>query len=149
MKAQIGSLYLGINSESAWALSYSIVFMMRRSLFVFLMFSLMKQPAIQMNLLIYSSIFYIIYLHYVRPHDDSSSVLVETINEVILLVICYHFILLTDLLSDPFVKFKIGLSLIICVCSMISLNLSIIVFVSLRQLYYDFRKKRALRLRAQ
>ena len=123
--------------------------MMRRSLFVFLMFSLMKQPAIQMNLLIYSSIFYIIYLHYVRPHDDSSSVLVETINEVILLVICYHFILLTDLLSDPFVKFKIGLSLIICVCSMISLNLSIIVFVSLRQLYYDFRKKRALRLRAQ
>ena len=102
-----------------------------------------------MNLLIYSSIFYIIYLHYVRPHDDSSSVLVETINEVILLVICYHFILLTDLLSDPFVKFKIGLSLIICVCSMIALNLSIIVFVSLRQLYCDFRKKRAMRLRAQ
>jgi hypothetical protein len=102
-----------------------------------------------MNLLIYSSIFYIIYLQYVQPHDDASSVLIETCNEVILLVICYHFILLTDLISDPFIKFKIGLSLIICVCSMIALNLSIIVFVSLRQLYFDLRKKRALRLQAQ
>ena len=70
VKAQIGSLYLGINSGSAWALSYSIVFMLRRTLFVLLMFSLIKQPAIQMNLLIYSSIFYIIYLQYVRPYDD-------------------------------------------------------------------------------
>lgn len=102
-----------------------------------------------MNLLIYSSILYIIYLHYVQPHDEESSVIIETINEVILLVICYHFILLTDLLSDPFVKFKIGLSLIICVCFMIALNLLIIVFVSLRQLYYDLRKKKALRLHAQ
>jgi hypothetical protein len=46
VKAVIGSLYLGINTESYWALSYSIVFMMRRSLFVLLMFSLMMQPAI-------------------------------------------------------------------------------------------------------
>ena len=90
--------------------------------------------------------FLIIYLQYVRPHDDASSVLIETCNEVILLVICYHFILLTDLISDPFLKFKIGLSLIVCVCLMIALNLSIIVFVSLRQLCYDLRKKRALRL---
>ena len=139
-------MYLGINSDSALALSYSIVFMLRRTLFVFLMFSLMKQPAIQMNLLIFSSVLYIIYLQYVQPHDNASSVLIETFNEVILLVICYHFILLTDLVSDPYVKFKIGLSLIICVCFMIALNLTIIVFVSLRQLYSDLRRKRAMRL---
>ena len=99
-----------------------------------------------MNLFIYPSIFYIIYLQYVRPHDDASSVLIETCNIVILLVICYHFILLTDLISNPFLKFKLGFSLIICVCTMIALNHSVIVFVNLHQLYYDIKRKRALRL---
>jgi hypothetical protein len=41
VKAQIGSLYLGINTQSMWALSYTIVFMLRRTLFVALMFGLM------------------------------------------------------------------------------------------------------------
>ena len=41
VKAQIGSLYLGININSLWALTYTIVFMLRRTLFVVLMFSLM------------------------------------------------------------------------------------------------------------
>jgi hypothetical protein len=102
-----------------------------------------------MNLFIYSSNLYLIYLQHVQPYDESSTVLIETLNEVILLCICYHFILLTDLLSDPTLKFKIGWSLCVCVLAMIVLNLSIIVFVSLRQCYFDLKKKRALKLRAQ
>ena len=65
------------------------------------------------------------------PYDDTSSVVIETMNEVILLIICYHFILLTDLLSDPMLKFKIGWSLCGGVLVMIVINLLIIVFVNL------------------
>jgi hypothetical protein len=62
VKAVIGSLYLGLNTQSPWALTYTIVFMVRRTLFVAIMFSMMNQPSIQMNLLIYTSNLYIIYL---------------------------------------------------------------------------------------
>ena len=102
-----------------------------------------------MNLFIYSSNLYIIYLQHVSPYDDSSTVTIETFNEVILLLICYHFILLTDLLSDPALKFKIGWSLVICVGLMISVNLIIIVVVSLRNLCDNLRRKRAMQRRAQ
>jgi hypothetical protein len=101
-----------------------------------------------MNLLIYSSNLYIIYLQHVTPYDDSSTVVIETINEVFLLLICYHFILLTDLLSDPMLKFKIGWSLCGHVLAMIAMNLLIIVFVSLTQLCIDLKKKKAERMRA-
>jgi hypothetical protein len=102
-----------------------------------------------MNLFIYSSNLYIIYLQHVSPYDDTSAVFIETCNEVILLLICYHFILLTDLLSDPALKFKIGWSLCLCVLAMIAMNLTIIVFVSLRQCCVDLKRKRALKIRAQ
>ena len=62
VKAIIGSLYLGLNTQSPWALTYTIVFMVRRTFFVAIMFSMMYQPSIQMNLLIYMSNLYIIYL---------------------------------------------------------------------------------------
>jgi hypothetical protein len=84
-----------------------------------------------MNLLIYTSNLYIIYLQHVTPYDDSATVVIETLNEVILLLICYHFILLTDILSDPMLKFKIGWSLCGFVLAMIAINLLIIVTVCL------------------
>ena len=62
MKARIGSLYLGINTERFLPLTYAIVFLVRRSLFVLVMFTMPNQPAIQMNLFIYMSNLYIIYL---------------------------------------------------------------------------------------
>lgn len=148
VKAQIGSLYLGIKTESQWALTYSVVFMLRRSLFVALMFGLQQQPAIQMNLFIYSSNLYLIYLQHVLPYDDSATVLAETCNEAMLLMICYHFILLSDLLADPALKFQIGWSLCGFVLAMILFNLAIIVFVSLRQCCQDLKRRRALKLRA-
>ena len=62
MKAKIGSLYLGINTDRFLPLTYVLVFLARRSLFVLVMFTMPNQPAIQMNLFIYMSNLYIIYL---------------------------------------------------------------------------------------
>lgn len=46
VKAKIGSLYLGLNTEKLIGLTYTIVFLFRRSLFVVIMFTLMDQPAL-------------------------------------------------------------------------------------------------------
>jgi hypothetical protein len=40
VKAKIGSLYLGINTDKFLPLTYVIVFLARRSLFVFVMFTM-------------------------------------------------------------------------------------------------------------
>jgi hypothetical protein len=40
VKAEIGSMYLGLNTDKLSALAYTIVFMVRRSFFVVIMFFL-------------------------------------------------------------------------------------------------------------
>ena len=63
MKATIGSLYLGVATDASFLpLTYVIVFMVRRSLFVVVMFTMTDYPAIQINVFIYMTNLYIIYL---------------------------------------------------------------------------------------
>ena len=63
IQKKIGSMYLGVWLSTGWGLSYSIVFLIRRSLFVALTFALYDYPGIQIQLFIYSSVLYMIYLH--------------------------------------------------------------------------------------
>ena len=142
VKAQIGSMYLGLNTDRVISLTYTIVFMVRRSLFVVVMFFLSNQPAIQMNLFIFMSNLYIIYLNQVSPYEEKQVVITETFNEVMLMLICYHFILLTDLLSDQDLKYEISKSMIGFIIAMISINMIIILRESLKPAIRNCKKKR-------
>ena len=66
IQKKIGSMYLGIwvsEKISYYALSYSIVFLLRRSVFILISFLLLDYPGIQIQLFIYTSVLYIIYLN--------------------------------------------------------------------------------------
>ena len=102
-----------------------------------------------MNLFIYLNLFYIVYLNQVSPHDEGKTIVTETFNEVFLTLICYHFILLTDLISDPELKLKIGNSLVGFIIAMIACNLVIIVTESLKPLLRSFRLKRLQKKHAE
>lgn len=59
----IGTLYHGIDTESNFALSYTIVFLARRSLFCIFTFAMFEIPGIQVQFFIFSSVIYMIYLN--------------------------------------------------------------------------------------
>ena len=95
---KIGSIYLGIKEKSLWALAYSEVFMYRRIHFLVLTFGLFSQPCMQIHFFNYGTIWYIIYLMQTMPHTSKFTTNTEFVNEIILIVISYHFILFTDLI---------------------------------------------------
>ena len=121
-------------------LSYPIVFLLRRSLFVLITFSLFKYPGIQINVFIYSSLLYIIYITHFPKFEPKSIMWTEVVNEGIFLLICYHMVLFSNLIWAPTVKAAVGFSLIACLVSLLAGNTLFIAVVSLRGY---MKKKRA------
>ena len=87
-----------------------------------------------MQLLIYSSLFYIIYIGHTYFHDPSSSKDLELMNEAIFLFICYHFVVFCNLLKGSWITEKVGRSVVYCTAAILVINTSIIIIVSLKVL---------------
>lgn len=103
-KAKIGSMYLGTITTDVWCLAYSIIFLLRRTLFVAFTFGLYNYPSLQVHLFIYSNVYYLIYLNKVAPHEDPFYGAVEVINEVLFMIACYHYVYFTNVIYDPFLR---------------------------------------------
>ena len=84
-----------------YALSYPVVFLVRRSLFIVITFFLFDYPGLQILIYIKVSVFYVIYLNAARIMAEPSILLFENMNECTFLVVCYHFIVFTDILDEP------------------------------------------------
>ena len=133
IKQKIGSLYLGLKYDNEFTKIHCLVYMLRRSLFVLITFSLLKYPGIQIQVFIYTGILYIIYLNHVYLHEDSFASRLETCNEFMLILICYHIVLIVGLVSDYEMKEMIGWSLIVMVSLMLAMNLFIMIGFSLEK----------------
>ena len=144
-RASIGSLYLGIkdNSKSA-AATYTPLFLLRRSFFVILTFASAHQPNLQVHFFIYSSLWYVIYLGHALPHETMLLTNVELTNECIFLVICYHFVLFTDLVDDFNTSWNLGWSSISFILLLVVFNTFILGFVLFKAL---FRKLKLMKLK--
>ena len=70
IKAKIGSLFLGIRNFTKWQALYSVVFLLRRFVFVCILVNHERTPAIIIQLVIALNIVFAIYLSEVRPHDS-------------------------------------------------------------------------------
>ena len=132
VKARIGTLYLGLRADREYVISYSLVFILRRVVFVLITFALFDYPGIQVQALIYSSLLYIIYIGHTSFHDPSSSKDLELMNEAIFLLICYHFVVFVNLLNGQWIKEKVGRSVVYCTAAILVINTSIIIIVSLK-----------------
>ena len=148
IQKKIGSMYLGIWLEelNVYSLTYSLVFLIRRSIFVVLTFALFSYPGIQIQVFIFSSLLYIIYLNSHRIYAENFTLQLENLNEFVFLTICYHLVLFTNLVSDPFILDKIGLSMIISTAMILGIGIIVIVFINIKT-YARKLKLRNLKIR--
>lgn len=133
MRNTIGTLYPGIDTESDFALSYTIVFLARRSLFCIFTFAMYEIPGIQVQVFIYSSVIYTIYLNSCNFYLTKLMNFQENLNEFMFILICYHLVLFGNLIEDFEALTLIGSSLAASCALMLGINLLIIMVVNAGQ----------------
>ena len=120
--------------------------MLRRFTFVAITFALFSYPGIQIQVFIYTSVLYIIYISHMYFHDPKSSKTLEIFNESLFLLVGYHFVVFTNLLWDEKMRDLVGRTLVATTATILVLNTSIIIAVSikafLRKLYLWRLKRR-------
>ena len=90
-----------MNPKRLGAISYPLVFLLRRTLFVTITFALAKEPGIQTQLAIFITLIYLIYIGYAEFYEPGSGgKTLEIINESIFVLIQYNFVLLHNLVWD-------------------------------------------------
>ena len=108
---------------------------------MFITFGLFNYPGIQINVFIYSSILYIIYITHYPKYNPTAIMWTEVINESIFLLICYHMVLFSNLVWKPSVKFAVGVSMIGCLVTLLFGNTMYIAQVSMRAAKINKRTK--------
>ena len=77
IRKKIGSMYLGVCTKedkmTVYGLCHSVMFLLRRTIFVIITFTFYDMPAIQLQVFILSSILSITYLSFNRIFDDQFS----------------------------------------------------------------------------
>jgi hypothetical protein len=82
-----------------------------------------------------------VYILEVRPHTDRISMRAELLNEVLLVAICYHFVLFTNLIEDEDMRVYAGYSLLAHLILLLAVNIGTIVYVNMVNLYGSLRLK--------
>ena len=130
-------MYIGayFGKKAIYPVSYGIVFLLRRSLFMCITFLLYDYPGIQIQVFIYSTILYIIYLNFHRIYDLPVDLFLENLNEVFFILALYHLVLFSNLVSEPTILDRIGSSMIACISLILALGTLIIIFVNIKTLF--------------
>jgi hypothetical protein len=68
VRAKFESLYLGLDLRNKWALSYPMVFMLRRAIFVLIAVFPTEWYWLQLQFLIFLTSIYMIYIGRVKPN---------------------------------------------------------------------------------
>ena len=113
-------------------LIYPYIYLTRRSAFVLITFGLFRVPGIQINLFIYLSILYVIFIGHCPKFNPRTIYWTEIANEAMFLLICYHILLFSNLIWDQQVKLSVGISLIIFLVCLLGGNTLFIAVVSVR-----------------
>ena len=134
IKTKIGTMYPDVllKTNHTFSLSLTIVFLLRRFLFVLITFTLYDHPVIQIQLFILNSIFYIIYLGSARIFSENSSLQAEYFNESLCMVVCYHLILFNNFLDGPDTLEYVGFSMIFCIILLVTITMTVMVITSVR-----------------
>ena len=87
IKAKIGTLYNGLRANKPNLKTYPLVFLLRRSLFVALTFILFDYPGVQVQLMIYMTLIYLIYIGHCEFFETRGAKSLEILNESIFVLI--------------------------------------------------------------
>ena len=96
VKTKISAMYFSLNPEKTSLISYSPVFLVRRSLFIVATFVLYQYPSMQVEVMLYTTLFYITFITQMSFYETTAMRRIEVMNECILVGICYHFVLFAN-----------------------------------------------------
>jgi hypothetical protein len=113
--------------------------MVRRILFIAITFGLKDQSSLQIHLFTACTLVYIGYLGLVVPHYIYFTTVLELANETVFVLICYNFILLTDITSDRDLRFNLGWFLVALVLLIMATNFAIIINVSVNAMKWKYK----------
>ena len=66
-----------------------------------------------------------------RVHTEKFQTFAEFLNETVLILICYHFVLFTNLVDDEAILVNVGYSLVAHLCLLLAINICIMIGVNL------------------
>lgn len=142
VREQIGTLYLKLNIDRPVALAYSVMFFVRRIIFVTVMLSLAAFPHIQVQAFLLVSILYLCYLNgFGVLFEARFFSRMEVWNEVFFLYLCYHLVLQANLLEPGEIRIQVGWSLVCSSILMVALNFIIVIMIVIKALIQKVRVK--------
>jgi len=149
-----GTFYEGLNIESNKnALLYSEWFFIRRQIFGITAMFVGENMWLTLQILFSCSVIQLIILGYVKPLESQFRNKLEMVNEVFQMLIQYHLITFTDVVSSAETRSRMGISCVLVTCFHISVNLAVMFSDICRKgellLKRHFAKKRYKRLLLQ
>jgi hypothetical protein len=143
-KKRFGSVYEGIRIDSKWALSYNLFQVLRRLLFLFVVFhpGFEMPSSLRIMAVIYISLFMNMYQFSVRPFEVQSKNNLENFNETIIFTVTFSVILFTDYL-DVDQQNMAGWATISFVALNILVNLVTMLYPPILKLYLKCKRKLA------
>ena len=87
---------------TGWTIMFISFDFMRRLMFAFIITiaGQFEMQWLQLMLLMYLNQFYIMYIIHQRVYYETNQQIIETLNEIIILLTIYHFFCFTDFVSD-------------------------------------------------
>ena len=147
ISTRISAMFFMMNPEKPYVGTYSVIFLLRRSFFVLITFTLWEHPSMQVELMLYSTLLYVCYIGCSNFHMTPIQRRFEIMNECILICICYHFVLFANPVWSADFREQLGISVVSFVGFLLAVNTLIIIWVNYqaicRKLYLNKLKKRA------
>lgn len=91
---------------------------------------------------------YMTYVGLVVPHTVVLMSTLELLNEQVLLLICYHFILFTGLVTDYETKYALGWSMSACIGLLFMINFGVIVNTNIEALKLKYKRYKSAKAKA-
>lgn len=135
-----------LDKSNVWAGSYSVVFLIRRSLFVLITFVWNSFPCNQVQIVLLTTLFHLCYLAHARIHETRSLRQIEMLNECIYVCFCYHFFFFVDPVWSKCFNEKAGHSAIASICLILGINTVLILSLNVRALYHKLRLRKLRKL---
>ena len=139
VKARYGTLYQGIKTDKKSTACYTAVFIFRRLMLVCLVVFFNDLKFFRPMIFLWMQVFYLIWVGWSKPHDESWYNFLDRLNEWGLICIGYVMFLQTAFMDDQVVKYIMGWAAIwICVV-LYFFNFLSMLFVFCRELRHAYR----------
>ena len=143
----MGTLYLGLDTENPLVISYSPVFMARRSLFTLLAFKAFNYPGPQVQIFLHMSLFYLIYVTLAKVHSLNWQRHLEIVNEMLLYLMSLHFLYFTIPKIPAEQKSVMTKTFLTCMFTLIGINTLVIfrvTYLGCKKSYLVKKRKKEL-----